>query len=72
MKYKYYEPDTLPDGTCIGSIEITMTEEEILNFYWDFWSKKMKERYGEDYSLITKERCIEDFIIVNWAFPVED
>ena len=71
MKYKYYEPDTLPDGTYIGDIEIVMTEDEIINFYWDYWSKRMKEKYGENHHLITRERCIEDFVIVNWAFPEE-
>lgn len=43
----------------------TLSDQEILNYYWDYWSGKMRE-LGRD-SLITHERCIEDWCIVHWA-----
>lgn len=49
-----------------------MTEEQILNDYWDYWSKRMKEVVGENSPEITKERCIEDWVIGNWAIEVKE
>jgi hypothetical protein len=46
----------------------TMSESEILDHYWDYWSNKMSERGLS--SLITKENCINDFIVTNWAWEV--
>jgi len=46
--------------------EHEMSEEEILAEYWPYWEAKMKKSGKED--LITKERCIEDWVVVNWAW----
>ena len=43
----------------------TLSEKDILNEYWDWWSGRMKEVGKED--MISEERCIEDWCIVHWA-----
>lgn len=47
---------------------IEMTEEEILDFYWNFWKQQMDKKFGPDYHLTTKENCIDEWVIVNWAW----
>jgi len=58
--YKYCEPW----GDKI------ITEDEILDEYWDEWTFKMTFS-GQDERLITPENCIQDFITINWAFEIE-
>jgi len=44
----------------------TWTEEQILKSYYTYWSTKMIQvGKGDD---ISKERCIEDWCIVHWAW----
>jgi hypothetical protein len=44
----------------------TWTEEQILRYYYTYWSTKMIEAgKGED---ISKELCIEDWCTVHWAW----
>jgi len=43
----------------------TLSEKDILDYYWDWWSGKMKEVGKQE--LISEERCIEDWCVVHWA-----
>lgn len=45
--------------------------EQVMNHYWDYWSNAMKERFGEDVHL-TKGQCLEDWMIVNWAWRKDE
>lgn len=52
----------------------TYSEDDILAEYWDFWYDKMcytlgKELVDEEF---TKEDCINDWVLVNWAWEVEN
>ena len=57
--------------------EREITEEEILEEYWDYWFKAMCQAlykpntgaFGKP-ELITKENCIDDWVSVHWARPV--
>jgi len=62
--YKYVEPDIdfLP-------IEHIITDEQILEQYWDYWSDNMK-KLGR-VNLITKSNCIDDFLIIHWAEEIK-
>ena len=62
--YTYVEPGD--DG--VTPVVVTLTEDEIIDRYWKYWSNAM-EKIGK-HSEINRENCIEDFCIVNWA--VED
>lgn len=52
----------------------TLSEDQILNEYWDYWYDKMCEKFGKDIvdSNYTKQDCIDDWVIVNWAFESTD
>ena len=58
--YLYLEQD-VP-----GPIEIT--EQEILDRYWDFWSEQVIKVRGPDFPHLNKETCIEDWVVSNWAW----
>jgi hypothetical protein len=45
-----------------------MTEQAILDFYWNYYKEKMDAKFGINHHLTTKEACIEEWITVNWAW----
>ena len=63
-KDRYVEPDI-----DFRPIEYTVTEDEIIAKTWDYFCSSMK-KVGKE-NLITKQACIDDFIIVNWAEEVK-
>lgn len=48
---------------------VVLSEEEILRDYWPYWSEKMKSKGFTD---LTKEDCLDDWIVVNWAWESKD
>jgi hypothetical protein len=65
---KFYYYQFTPDD---GHHEVAITDETIIETYWPFWQRKMKEKYGDNDYLITQENCIADWIVINWAFEKE-
>ena len=63
----FKEPHHLDPSICI---EVVMTEEDVLDHYWEHWKDRMTKANKTE--LITESNCIEDFIIVNWAVECED
>lgn len=53
-----------------GEVMIEMSEKEILDTWFEVWSEHMRERGKED--LISQPNCIEDCIVVNWAWAKDD
>jgi len=47
---------------------VTMTEDQILEEYWEFWQTRMIKKFGANSSLINKKNCIDDWVVVNWAW----
>ena len=45
-----------------------ISEEEILETYYEFWKGKMIKKYGENSHLITNHNCIEDWVTIHWAW----
>ena len=70
-KYRWYpSPDAGPS---------IFTEADILHYYWDFWSGKMRGAVKREYShaygrpeLITRANCIDDWIACHWAEEIKD
>jgi len=66
-KFRYIEPDENDQVK-----EIILTEEDILRQCWEFWSRKMMEKYGPDHEWITEKNCIEDWIVGHWASEITE
>lgn len=47
---------------------VTQTEQEILAVYWPYWSREMQKRHPDSPGLMSAENCIDDYIVVNWAW----
>lgn len=71
-KYRYLEPERDYHGRLIEPYAKVITEEEILERHWKQWSKEMYKKYGKGHSIITKKNCINDWIIRNWAWEIEE
>lgn len=70
--YNEYDPDSpLADHT--GGYVVTLSEEEILNQYWDYWYGRMCQKFGKDEvdDIYNKQDCIDDWVVVHWAWEVK-
>jgi hypothetical protein len=47
----------------------TYTNQEILEEFWTEWSQGQIAHHGAYHPLITQERCIWDWVIINDATP---
>ena len=52
----------------------TMSEDEIREEYYGFWKQQMIKKYGEEEFNKTWsfEDCLDDWVVVNWAWEVKD
>jgi hypothetical protein len=57
----------------IGDITRTLSEEQILIEYAPFWFEEMYRKFGKEHvdKNYTKDDCIMDWVVVNWAWEVE-
>jgi hypothetical protein len=72
FSYNEYNPDSpLADDT--GGYVVTMSEEDIRKEYWSYWYKKMCEKYEQSYvdTNYSFEDCLDDWVIVHWAWEVK-
>lgn len=67
--YNEYDPDS-PHADETGGYVVTLSEEDIVKEYWNWWYGKMCEKFGKEevdknYSV---QDCIEDWVIGRWAW----
>lgn len=68
-KFQYNElGKELPDGS-IENIVVTITEQEILDQYWDYWFNRMMA-VGKPH-LTSIDNCLDDWVAVNWAWEIK-
>jgi hypothetical protein len=70
--YNEYDPGSpLADET--GGYIVTKSEKEIRSEYWPYWYKRMCDKFSkfEVDRKFTFEDCLDDWIIVNWAWQVD-
>lgn len=60
--YKYYEH--------FAENASFITEQEIIDQYWDYWLDKMLIKYDHKSELITLDNCILDWCSIHWADEV--
>jgi hypothetical protein len=70
--YNEYEPNSLWADEE-DNLVVILSEEDILKNYWPWWYGKMCKRFGKEEvdKYWTFEDCLEDWIVVNWAWKVE-
>lgn len=50
------------------NVREVFTTKEIVDNYYDYWSKRMLETGKLLY--ITESNCINDWIVINWAYEL--
>lgn len=65
---RYYCYNEMTDDG--GNEVITLSEEEIKETYYPYWYGKMCEKFGKEKvdETYTFEDCLDDWIVVNWAW----
>ena len=71
MRYWSYNEQT---ESLDDAVVVTVSDDDILDMYWAWWYSKMCEKFGKevvdrDY---TKQDCIDDWVVVHWAWEVTD
>ncbi len=51
---------------------LEISREDIIKEYWPYWNKKMANKFGDGHELITENNCIDDWIIVHWAWKKKE
>lgn len=66
--YAYNEYD--PEGAFVQ----IYSEEDIYIYYYPYWYGEMCKKFGKDHvdATYTFQDCIDDFVIVSWAWEVND
>lgn len=57
-------------GTFGQDVVETWTEDQIIKSYYRYWSIKMVEAGRKEE--ISRERCIEDWCVVHWAWECKE
>lgn len=70
---KYYSYDCYDEDHPDKGYIVTVSEDEIIREFWDFWYEKMCKKFGKevvdrDYS---RQECIDDWVITYWAWEVD-
>ena len=66
---KYYSYNTWITQPS-DSFVVTLSEEEIIKEYWDYWQERMIAKFGKEHieTNFSEKDCIEDWVVVNWAW----
>jgi len=74
MRYFRYHEPRYPENDDWTRVTITVSEQQILDGYWDRWYTIMCEKFGKnvidrEYS---KNHCLKDWCTLHRAWEVED
>lgn len=70
---KYYSYDTWKTDPRIDSYVVTFSEEQIIKMFYPYWKEQMIKKFGEERfeKEFTEKDCIEDWMVINWAWEVK-
>ncbi len=57
-----------------NTIYETLSEDEIIAQYWDYWYGKMCAKFGKEHvdANYSRRECIEDWCVIHWAWENTD
>jgi len=70
---RYYSYNEYVEDPDINSV-VTVSEEDIRRDYYPWWYDKMCKKYGKNHvdATYSFEDCLEDWVVVNWAWEVNE
>ena len=53
---------------------VTVSEDDVRRDYYPYWYERMCKKFGKDQvdSQYSFEDCLDDWIVVNWAWEVNE
>jgi hypothetical protein len=71
---RYYSYNEYKTDPSVDPYVETVSEEYIRKTYYPYWHGKMCEKYGKDHvdNTYSFEDCLDDWIVVNWAWEVKE
>lgn len=71
---RYYSYNDYKTEPGVDDYVGTVSEEDIRKTYYPYWHRKMVERFGIEYveQNCSFEDCLDDWIVVNWAWEVKE
>lgn len=73
FSYNEYDPySSLADET--GGYVVTVSEEDIRKNYYPYWYSRMCAKFSKEHvdSTYSFEECLDDWMVVNWAWEVKE
>lgn len=73
MKYYSYNEYSDDDDPGGSGYVVTKSEDEIIEEYYPYWRGRMIAKLGEEIfnKYWSKQDCIDDWIVINWAWEVK-
>lgn len=72
-RFRYEAPTEFDGYKCVGYETITLTEQEIIDQYYETWKNALKLRNDVDrISLENKKLFLEDWCIMHYAWEVKE
>lgn len=70
MKYYSYNKYSYDVHGNIDPCVAILSEEEIVKEYWDYWQERMIAKFGKEHfeANYSEKDCIDDWVVVNWAW----
>ena len=70
MKYWCYNEYDPNNSKANSGYVVTLSEDEILENYYPYWSERMIKKFGQEEfdKTYCKLDCIDDWVVVNWAW----
>ena len=65
-EYCYNQPEFDAEGGLMGNQVITISEDAVLADYYPYWCALL-HKAGKAH-LISRQRCLDDWMVVNWAW----
>ena len=71
--YEFITPKEIGDKITNEYDVIRLTNKDIIKEYYSYWKASMLKKYSyvDFMTNFTIDDCIEDFVIVNWAYEVQ-
>lgn len=71
-KWTYVEPAGAGAEDPNAPVYTTMTEQQIIDQFYDHWAKQMLKVALTKVVEISHEQCIADWVVVHWAWEGEN
>jgi hypothetical protein len=70
---RYYSYNDYETDPSVDSYVAIKSEEDIRKEYYPYWYERMCHKFGKEHvdKNYTFNDCIQDWIIVNWAWEIE-